>query len=432
MMLPVAERLAATSRIYYGWILVFALGAMSVVIIGTASTLFGIVLVPIQHELGWSRGEISGAYSLSYLVWGLAGIPTGQFIDRHGARKVMAVGALLGAGCLALLSTATQLWQFYVLWGLGLGLAVGLTSQLAAITVVTNWFYIRRGMALGLFAALSGLALPIYVPSVAWMVAHAGWRHSLLAVAIAFLLIPLPLAVLLVRRRPEDLGLRRDGQAAAAPVSEPSVSAGLTLREAISRPAFWTLAISAAGASVAYAGVTAHQIPFLIGRHFDPVLAATFVGLAGLMSIPGRFLFNAAGDRFGAKGLLALTIAVQGVGIAILIQASSVPSLILYVVVYGAGFGAASGLRAAMMADQWGRRAFGAISAVMGLASYGFSAAGPATVGWLYDRFGSYELAFSLAVACYALAVVAVLLTPSAPPELSAPRENRRPAAPPA
>src|SRR5439155_15029595 len=94
MMFPVAERLAATSRIYYGWILVFALGAMSVVVIGTASTLFGIVLVPIQHELGWSRGEISGAYSLSYLVWGLAGIPAGQFIDRHGARNVMAVGAL--------------------------------------------------------------------------------------------------------------------------------------------------------------------------------------------------------------------------------------------------------------------------------------------------------------------------------------------------
>ncbi len=412
MMLPVAP---GSSRFYYGWLLVWALGITTIVSYGTTQYLFGVLVVPVQHETGWSRGGLSGAYSLSFVAVGVLGVPIGRLVDRYGARALMTGGSALGGLCLIGLSQVHQLWQFYALWAGGLGLAMALTFYSVSFVVVANWFQRRRGAALALLTLIGGLASPIYVPLAGLLVQALGWRGTVVAMGSSQLLIALPLHALAVRRHPEDLGLLPDGVTGPSHAG-PARPTGALLGEALRRPAFWTLTLSGTLSLAAASAINAHQVPYMIGRGQDPVLAATMAGLVGVASLPGRFALNTLSDRLGPQRLLAPCLAVQAAGVIILVMAGSVPLLATYVAVYGFAFGALNPLRASVMADHFGRRAFGSITAMQGMATWLGAGLGPLGAGWLYDRSGNYVLALWLATAALAVSALAVALTPRAGP----------------
>lgn len=402
-------------RPYYGWILVWALGITTVVSYGTTQYLFGVLVVPIQHDLGWSRASLSGAFSLAFLVSGGLGVPIGRLVDRHGARWLMTGGSVLGAACLALLSRVDQQWQFYALWAGGLGVAMALTFYPVTFTVITNWFVRRRGSAMALLTLLGGFASVIFYPLAGALIAAYGWRPALLVMAALQLAVCVPIHAAVVRRHPEDHGLLPDGDRGAA-ISTGGPLPGHRLGEALGRPAFWTLTASTGLALMAHAVVLAHQVPYLIGRGFDPVFAAAVAGLLGVASLPARLVLNLLSDRFGAKVLLAASTALQAVGVVLLMTAAPGAGLLLwvYIGVYGFAFGAVSPLRASVMAEQFGRRAFGAITATQGVPVAVLGAVGPLAAGALYDRSGNYSLALSLTVAAFVVSVAALLLTPPA------------------
>ena len=187
---------------------------------------------------------------------------------------------------------------------------------------------------------------------------------------------------------------------------------GEALRAALGRPAFWTLTLSGTMSLAAGSAIYAHQIPYMIGRGYSPVLAATMAGLLGLASLPGRFALNTISDRVGPHGLLAACIAAQALGVAMLAVAASLPLLLAYVVLYGFAFGAVNPLRASVMAQHFGRRAYGSITGVQGMATWLGAGLGPLVAGWLYDRSGGYGLALGLAVAALALSSLAIVCTP--------------------
>jgi MFS family permease len=170
----------------------------------------------------------------------------------------------------------------------------------------------------------------------------------------------------------------------------------------------------AAGAlsTAAYGVLLAHVVAYLIGRGYDPVLAASVLGLAGLASLPGRFIFNVVSDRFGPQPLLAICLLFQGLSVFLLMAAGPFAFLVAFIVVYGSAFGAIQPLRASVLADHFGRVAYGAISSVQGV-PIGISAGiGPFLAGFLYDQLGDYRLAFSLTAAAFLGASLAIFLTP--------------------
>ena len=400
---------------YYGWVLVWALGVTTIVSYGTTQYLFGVLVVPIQHDLHWSRADLSGAFSIAFLVAGALGLPIGRLVDRHGARALMTTGSLLAAASLALLSQVTQLWQFYLLWAGGLGVAMALTFYPVTFTVITNWFVRRRGTAMAQLTLLGGFASVIFYPLAGALIAADGWRATLLVMAACQLLITAPIHALVLRRHPEDLGLLPDGEPAAPQAANAAEARpGHGLREAIGRPAFWTLTGSAGLALMAHASVLAHQVPYLIGRGYDPVFAAGVAGLLGVASLPSRLVLNLLSDRFGPRALLVLSTALLAAGVGLLLLASPARwfALWLFVAVYGFAFGAVSPLRASVMADQFGRRAYGAITSTQGLPVSVLAAAGPFAAGALYDRFGDYRVAFGLAGAAFLVAMIALVFTP--------------------
>jgi MFS family permease len=411
--------------LYYGWILVATLGITTIVSYGTTSYAFGVLVVPISTNLGWSRAALSAALALSILVAGLLGVPIGRFVDRHGARLCLALGSVVGGSSLLALAFVREVWQFDVLWGLGIGLATALTFYPVSFTVVANWFERRRGAALAWLTTLGGLASPVFIPLTAGLVVWLGWRGALISLGLFQLLLALPLHVRVVRRHPEDFGLRPDGAilgAADQPIPGSAGKPGVTkdrssltdlaTGDALRTLAFWTLTVAAGLDQLASTVVFTHQIALLISRGFGAVEAASAAGLLGLLSLPGRFALNRLSDRFSPQVLLVVVLAVLAVGVALLDLARSSPVLYAYVVVYGLAFGARSPLRASVIAEWFGRRSYGAITAAQGLVVAVPAALGPLAAGWLYDWLGSYTLAFGLTAAAFVLAAVAVALTP--------------------
>jgi MFS family permease len=229
--------------------------------------------------------------------------------------------------------------------------------------------------------------------------------------ALTVLLVALPVHFLVVRRRPEDLGLHPDGGRADA-VQADAEPAGHQLGEALGGLVFWLLTAAAGITALAYSVVLAHGVAFLEGRGYDAVVAAGVLGLVGLASLPGRFLFNVASDRLGPQGLLALCTLLQGAGVALLVAAGPAVFVAGFVIVYGLAFGAIAPLRASVLADHYGRRAYGAITGVQWVATSLASAVGPIFAGYLYDRLGDYRLAFAITAAAFVTAGLLVQATP--------------------
>ncbi|HEU5349202.1 MAG TPA: MFS transporter [Ktedonobacterales bacterium] len=404
---------------YYGSVLVVVLGLTTIISYGTTQYLFGVLVVPITQETGWNRASLSGAYSLMLIFSGLLGVPIGRWVDRHGARVAMAVGSALGGLSLLGLAAIHTLWQFYLLWAGGLGVAIALTFYPVTFTVVANWFERRRGSAMAVLTLLGGLASPIFIPLAGVLILHLDWRGTVVVMAIAQLGIALPLHALALRRHPEDLGLRPDG-AVGPPQHErtganPFMIHGLSVRAALTCAPFWTLTVAYSLAGLALSVLLVHVVPYLVGRGYSGVFAATTAGAVGLMSLPGRYGLNKLSDRAGVgpQRLLVLCLGLQGVGVLLLLGGGSFGPgwLVAYVIVYGAGFGAVSPLRASVMAEQFGRRAYGVITAIQGVPVALAAALGPLFAGWLYDGLGDYNLALGLCAGTFVLAAVAVGLT---------------------
>jgi MFS family permease len=391
-------------------VLVWGLGTTTIVSYGTTQYVFSVLVVPMQRELGWSRALLSGAFSLALLTAGVLGLPIGRLVDRHGARVPMTAGSLLGAIGLVLAAQVRAPWQLYALWAGVLATSMALTFYPVTFTVVANWFERRRGSALALLTLLGGLASPVFIPLAGVLVERAGWRATLVVFGLLQLVVAAPIHALLVRRRPEDLGLLPDGDGSATAHVAPR---GASLREAIATIPFWTLTASFSLGVLAQSAILAHQVAYLEGRGFDPVFAASLAGLLGLASLPGRYLLNRLSERLGPRALLAGCYLAETAGVALLALAATPALIWAYVAVYGAAFGAISPLRASTMADQFGRRAYGAITAASGVVVAVAGSAGPAVAGALYDRYGSYGPALAIMAAAFLLSALAVVLTPT-------------------
>jgi MFS family permease len=400
----------STKTPYYGWILMVVLGITTIISYGTSEYLFGVLVVPMSTTFGWDRTSISGAFTLGLIIAGVIGVPIGPLLDRFGARLLMSCGSVLAGLILIGMAQMQTLWQFYLLWSLGLGLAMALTLYPVTFTVVANWFVRKRGTALAILTLLGGLSSPIFIPLAGSLVAHIGWRATLVVLGCSQLLLAFPLHLFLLRRHPEDLGLLPDGAPASA-TEIPQPVTGILLTQALRQPVFWLLTSALSLATLGGTVVLVHQVAFLIGRGYDPVLAATLSGMLGLASLPGRYVFNMLSARMSAQTLLALSVLAQAVGIAILVLAPSLPWLIFYVVIYGTAYGASSPLQASVMADHFGRRAYGAITAVQGVPIALCAGLGPLVAGWIYDTLHYYELAFWLCAGVFLLAALGIFVT---------------------
>ena len=381
------RRLTALRGAYYGWRIALTLAITETISWGILYYAFSVFIRPMELDTGWTRAQLSFAFSLALLLRGAAAVPVGIWIDRHGARALMSAASLL-AGLLVIgWSQARTLQQFTLVWA-GLGLCMAALFYEPAFTVIANWFRRERARALTLITFVAGFASTIFLPLADLLLQRYGWRAAVLLLGVALIVTTVPLHALVLRRRPADLSLQPDGALPAKRDAEaPPAMSG---REALRGRAFWGLTLSFSLVMLAGTAIRVHFVPYLLDQGLGSSLAATGAGLIGAAQVLGRLIFAPLSARISLTGLSAMVFATQALALLTLLAARGTLGIALFVLLFGAAIGAATLARPALLAQRYGPARFGRISSVMVVFLTLAGTIAPVGAGALHDHFGSY------------------------------------------
>jgi MFS family permease len=415
------KKLASLMRLpfFYGWVIV-AVTFVTMAVGVTARTSFSLLFPPIIEEFGWERGVTAGAFSFGFLVSGALSPLTGRMMDRFGPRAVMELGVVLMASGLLLAPLTTQPWHLYLTIGVLVGggsVCLGYSGQ---SLFLPNWFVRRRGLAMGIAFAGVGIGSIILLPWVQTMIEQTGWRTACSAMGILVLVVLAPINLLL-RKRPQELGLEPDGDASASGsarfvsnVVDPAwAGVDWTLSRAIRTARFWWLALGYFCGLYGWYAVQVHQTKYLLDIGFSPGVAAWALGVVSLLGIPGQILLGHLSDRVGREWIWTASCLGFAICFAALIALAHFPTLaLLYVMVaaQGAlGYGVTS-IMGAVVLEIFEGKHYGSIFGTLMLSALAGGAAGPLVTGILHDIYGNYTAAFAIGIGVSGLCAVTIWL----------------------
>ncbi len=407
---PVSDAPSA-SRLYYGWTMLLAVAMAQLVSWGVLYYGFSVFVPPVRRELGWDVPQITGAFSLSLACSGLAAPFVGRWVDAHGPRLLMTLGSVAAALLVVAWSRVTDLVAFYLVWT-GIGVAASCVLYEPAFAIVSAWFVRRRSLALTVLTFIGGFASVVFVPLAAWLQGQYGWRTALTILAATLALVTVPIHALLLRRRPQDMGLLPDGAAIPPPGAAPASHAEIVSvprAVAIRSASFRWLNIGFGLVLFANLAVAVLLIPYLVDRGYDATFAASAAGAIGLLSLPGRLIFTPLGGRVPRRYLTALIFALQTAGIVALALAQSAAGVWAFVVLFGAGFGALTPARAGLVMELYGPAHYGSIAGVVALIRTVSQGAAPLAGGLLYAALGGYVPVFWVMAGISAVSIAAIL-----------------------
>jgi MFS family permease len=403
---------------FYGWIII-AVTFVTMAIGVNARTAFSLFFPPIIDEFGWERGITAGAFSFGFVASAVVSPLIGRLMDALGPRSVMELGVALMAGGLLLAPLTTQPWHLYLTIGVMVGagsICLGYSGQ---SLFLPNWFNRRRGLAIGLAFAGVGIGSVTLLPWVQLMIDRSGWRTACTAMGLLVLVVLAPINLLL-RKRPENLGLQADGDAAPSASSAKPVSnvvdpdwAGTdwTLKRALATARFWWLAVGYSGGLYVWYAVQVHQTKYLLDIGFSPSVAVWSLGAVSLLGIPGQILLGHVSDRVGREWIWTTSCAGFAICFAALIALPHYPTLLLvYVMVFAQGalgYGLTS-IMGAVVTEIFQGKHYGSIFGTIMMVALGGGAAGPFVTGVLHDLSGSYMLAFMIGIAVSGVSALAI------------------------
>jgi MFS family permease len=380
---------AAAHRVFFGWWVVAAIFVMLAVSSGLGFYNLSVVLQALTTERGFSVAAVSSTTALCFVVSGVAGLGIARLLDRWDPRLVVLIGTLSAAAGLLLIGrveTIGQLYFAYFVFGIGFA---G-TSLLPGTTLVTRWFSRRRGVALAL--ATTGLSAggALITPLSARLIANRGIAGAVPWLAAAYVLGILPLTALLLRPRPEAMGLHPDGAAqpplATGPTAHPDVSSAIRSRFFLLVTAAYTFAMAAQ-----VGGITHHFK--LVGDRAGASVAATAVSMVAGGSITGRLAGGWLMTRVPLRPFSVVMLVIQGVMLGALALAGGPAALLLASVGFGLTIGNVLLLQSMLMAEAFGALLYARIYSIGNLLATAGVAGGPVLLGVLHDASG-YRFAY--------------------------------------
>ncbi len=389
----------------YRWLLVVALGVMVNVGYGTIFYSFSVLLGEGAAASEFGRAILSASLGLGVVVSGALAPLVGTLCDLRGPRWVFVAGAVLGCLGLAAFSRSTEGWQVVAVWALLLGPAMACVFYEPAYVGIGQWFGERQGKPLGLLTLIAGLSVTIFLPLSQWLVGLLGWRGAVLILGLILLAAVGSLSLLVVRDRP------RDGSAGGERRLDPKGTYTALLRSLHHTDrAFWLVSAAFFLGLAATFAMLFHQVAYLQDLGFSASGVAASVGVAGIASLPARFVLPALGDRVGPPLLVAAVFAILAASALVVFEASQWWQVYLYVALFGVAFGAVLPMRAVVMSRHFGGELYGRLMglqyAMLALAIAG----GPAMAGALRDLTGTYSAPWLGAAAMFVLAMPPILL----------------------
>ncbi len=392
---------------HYAWIIVAVTFLALLTTAGIRSTP-GVLIVPLEHEFGWSRATISLAISLNLLLYGLMGPFAAAFFDRIGVRRTMAIALFLLAVGVSATTLMTKPWHMVLIWGVVVGCGTGMTAFSLSATVVNRWFRKSQGTVMGVLTASAATGQLLFLPLLASLSHHHGWRVAALSIACAALVV-LPLVLFFMRNHPHTLGLRpygeKDGEREHGipddphPGSNPFRVALTGLQRGLRSRDFWLLAGSFFVCGASTNGlIGTHLIPACVDHGIPEVRAAGLMAVMGILDLIGTTFSGWLSDRYNSRYLLCWYYGLRGLSLLGLPLALSGPEwgLSAFALFYGLDWVATVPPTVRLTADAFGRTNVGVMFGWI-FASHQVGAALAATfAGTVRTYLGDYMVAFLL------------------------------------
>ncbi|WP_296181948.1 MFS transporter [Pseudomonas sp. UBA1879] len=414
---------ASLSRrhIHYSWV-ILAVTFLTMLVMAGAVGAPGVFIRPLEAEFGWDTAEISSALAIRFALFGLTGPFAAAFMNHFGVRQVVLTALTLVASGMLLSLFMTQFWQLVVLWGLVVGFGTGLTAMVLGATVATRWFSQRRGVAMGLLSASSATGQLVFMPMLANVTEHFGWRTALTCICVA--IVVAGVAVLaLMRNHPADLQMPSYGDTDIQPVaasthtfSQLLLTPLQVLRDVSGTWTFWVLFMTFFICGASTNGLIQTHFISLCGDYgLIATTAASMLAVMGIFDFVGTIGSGWLSDRFDNRWLLFSYYGLRGVALLILpFSDFTVYGLSFFALIYGLDWIATVPPTVKLTVQRFGpARAnivFGWIFAghQLGAAFAAFGA------GWTRTHFASYLPAFFISgLLCVIGALIALSIVPA-------------------
>ena len=397
------ERVHSHTPIFFGWYIVVTCFFIAFLTVGVRNA-FGIFVIPMSEEFGWTRNTISLAAASGFLINGITQPFLGHLFDRIGGRRVIIVGLILIGICTLLLSLTFHILFMLVVFSFFLSTALSGPSLTNTMALISKWFKRRRATAVAINTVGTSTGGLILVPFAMYFLQATGWRLTWLVLGLLILLLAVPLAIAFIRENPEALGLLPDGdkeyqmgedsQREESDCGEFEVDHWI---KSFRTAPMWQLSAAYVVCGVTTGMISTHFVPFAIERGVSPGKAALIFGLMMGLNSLGGIGAGILSDKFGRKNVLAAVYFLRGIGYVMLVCIPSSLGMWAFAVAAGFSWVASVPLTSALTADVYGLRVLATISGVTFMCHQIGSFIMVLLAGFLFDLTGSYTLPFAIA-----------------------------------
>ena len=386
------------SGLFRGWWVMAAGFGCTMLAIGSTTYAFGLFVRPMAETFGLSRADTNLGFILLLLGMAAWSPIVGRMMDRLPARAVMTAGAAsFGAGFL-LMAVAAAPWMLGVAIFAPVAFATVACGALAANTLTSRWFHRRRGRAMGILAVATSAGGFVVPPLLALLMADLGWRQALAVHGVVAALLMFLLVLWLIRDRPESVGLHPDGSdspiAGGGSDAAQAAARRWTLKELLGNRNFWLIGLGVGLLFGADQALLSSIIPYGEDAGLSTQQAALLVSCLTVSAIAGKLLIGALADRVDKRWLFALVAFCHLVFLGVLLVEPGYAGLIVACATVGLAVGGAYPLWMTLLADAFGPASFGSVMGTMSLLVMPLSIFSVRYIGEVFDRTGSYDLAF--------------------------------------
>jgi MFS family permease len=370
-------------------------------------------------DLGWTRGDLALSMSVGAILAAILSPLVGTFVDRHGAKRIMAISAFATGGCLILSGYIYELWQAFIIFSLLAAFRVGFVS-IPAMTMVSNWFSQKKGRAIGITTAGQGLGGFILSPLSIYLVSSLGWRMAWGAMGILTWVIMIPSALLVAKQKPEVMGLLVDGKAPekgtmslTAKVGKrvPLESDKFTIGNLLRMPTFWFVALLHLLYLFGHASIFQHGFSLFTDKGIPAMTAGTMIGVLGLFSLSGKVVLGYLSDRISIRYVMMIALALAAIGIVPLFWSESTWGAWLFIIFWGFWECGVIALQPILVATLFDRAIIGKMLGIFSIFSVFSQLIGPPFMGYIHDITGDYNLALCTFIVFYVVSLVLVFFT---------------------
>lgn len=418
-------------RFFYGWWIVAVSSLQGMFGNGAISSGFPTFFEPIRRDLGLSYASMSLVFSLARAEGGMGGPLVGWLVDKFGSRPMILFGGVTAGIGLVLLSRADTYWHLVLIFValVSVGKTAGLGQTLMA--TVNQWFIRRKAVAMSTLMTSFAGGGAIVVPLLGLGIENLGWRATLQYTGIFICLLTIPVA-LVIRSKPEDMGLRPDGDV-------PTLSTGglderararaatgdFTVGEALHTRTFWLMLAGVVSRVSATNAIIIHIFPMLEETGLTAQTASVYVAAMFFLAIPLRFVMGVAGGSVSPRKLLFAGMNTGALGLLALLLLDGTAGVVLFIVALAVVEGVSS-VNWIMLGDYFGRSRFASLMGIMSLFHNVGLFVSPIFSGWVKDQTGSYELVLITFIPLYvASGLLFSLARRPASPQAPAPEPER-------